>query len=138
MAENLGHRAGCIAMQVVEKPTMEQIRTAVEPRVERNQFFRADGWGAYGILSASGHKVKIEPIAKERLNIDHKWVHIAISLAKRFLLGTYHGVSGKHLQAYLDEFCYRFNRRFFGNRLVHRLLLSLVSANPVPYAALTG
>ncbi|MEI6859781.1 MAG: transposase, partial [Shewanella sp.] len=39
------------------------------------------------------------------------WVHIAIGNLKAFLLGTFHGVSGKYLQEYLDEFCYRFNRR---------------------------
>ena len=39
------------------------------------------------------------------------WVHVAIGNLKAFLLGTYHGVSPKHLQEYLNEFCYRFNRR---------------------------
>jgi hypothetical protein len=39
------------------------------------------------------------------------WVHIAIGNLKAFLLGTFHGVSGKYLQEYLSEFCYRFNRR---------------------------
>jgi hypothetical protein len=40
------------------------------------------------------------------------WVHIAIGNLKTFLLGTLHGVSGKYLKEYLDEFSYRFNRRF--------------------------
>jgi hypothetical protein len=40
-------------------------------------------------------------------------VHIAIANLKRFLLGTYHGVSGEKLQRYLNEFFYRFNRRFW-------------------------
>lgn len=38
------------------------------------------------------------------------WVHIAIDNLKAFLLGTYHGVSSRYLQEYLNEFCYRFNR----------------------------
>ncbi len=40
-----------------------------------------------------------------------KWVHIAISNAKRTLLGTFHKIKGKYLQNYLNEFCYKMNRR---------------------------
>ncbi len=54
-----------------------------------------------------------------------KWVHIAISNAKRTLLGVYHKIKGKYLQAYLDEFCYKLNRRHFGERLFERLTLAV-------------
>ncbi len=138
MAESHGRYAGKIAMRRVERPDMYSILEAVQPRVKPKQSFRADGWGAYGILRADGHKVTVAPIPKERLNIDHRWVHMAISLAKRFILGTYHGVSGKYLQSYLDEFCYRWNRRQSGNTLVFRLLHTLCSTSPVSYSALTG
>ena len=50
-----------------------------------------------------------------------KWVHIAISNAKRTLLGIYHKIKGCYLQLYLDEFCYKLNRRYFGDRLFDRL-----------------
>jgi hypothetical protein len=55
-----------------------------------------------------------------------KWVHIAISNAKRNLLGVYHMIKGKYLQAYLDEFCYKLNRRYFGERLFDRLVIAIV------------
>ncbi len=138
MAESRGLSAGRIAMRRVEKPNMPCILAAVKPYVKRKQRFLADGWGAYGILGLDGHKVTIAPIPKERLHIDHRWVHMAISLAKRFILGTYHGVSGKYLQSYLDEFCYRWNRRYSGNCLVFHLLHALCFSTPVPYSALTG
>lgn len=54
-----------------------------------------------------------------------KWVHIAISNAKRTLLGIYHKIKGRYLQLYLDEFCYKLNRRYFGNRLFDRLTLAV-------------
>jgi hypothetical protein len=41
------------------------------------------------------------------------WVHIAIANLQRFLLGTFHGTARHYLQNYLNEFCYRFNRRFW-------------------------
>jgi hypothetical protein len=54
-----------------------------------------------------------------------KWVHIAISNAKRTLLGIYHKIKGKYLQQYLDEFCYKLNRRYFGEKLFNRLVLAM-------------
>ena len=59
------------------------------------------------------------------------WVHIAIGNLKTFLLGTFHGVSGKYLQEYLDEFCYRFNRRFFEKEIPHRLLNLAIIHSPL-------
>ena len=54
-------------------------------------------------------------------------VHIVIGNLKKFLNGTYHGVSHKYLQEYLDEFCYRFNRRYWEFELPFRLLNASVS-----------
>ncbi len=54
---------------------------------------------------------------KEITKTTLKWVHIAISNAKRNLLGVYRIIKGKYLQAYLNEFCYMLNRRYFGKRL---------------------
>ena len=53
-----------------------------------------------------------------------QWVHITISNAKRTLLGNYHKIKGKYLQLYLDEFIYKLNRRYFGERLFDRLVIA--------------
>lgn len=57
-----------------------------------------------------------------------KWVHITISNAKRSLLGTFHKIKAKYLQSYLDEFCYKLNRRYFGNRVFDRLTLAVAKS----------
>ena len=57
-----------------------------------------------------------------------KWVHIAISNAKRNLLGNYHKIKGKYLQLYLNEFVYKLNRRYFGERLFDRLVIANITA----------
>ena len=44
---------------------------------------------------------------------------------KRTLLGVYHKIKGKYLQLYLDEFYYKLNRRYFGNKLFERLILAI-------------
>lgn len=57
-----------------------------------------------------------------------QWVHIAISNAKRNLLGIYHKISGEYLQNYLDEFVYKLNRRYF-----YSVFERLVVASVYPY-----
>ena len=64
-----------------------------------------------------------ETTTKETL----KWVHIAISNAKRNFLGVYHKIKRKYLQLYLDEFCYKLNRRYFGERLFDRLVIAVAN-----------
>ena len=65
------------------------------------------------------------------------WVHIIISNFKRWVLDVFHGVSAKHLQSYLDEFCYRFNRRKQRTDLFRRILNHCARyTEPVTYAQL--
>ncbi len=67
------------------------------------------------------------------------WVHTVISNFKRWVLDVFHGVSPKHLQSYLDEFCYRLNRRNQRTDLFRRILNRCVRyTDPVTYAWLTA
>ncbi len=65
-----------------------------------------------------------EKSSKETTEDTLKWVHIFISNAKRNLLGNYHRIKGKYLQAYLDEFVYKLNRRYFGERIFDRIVIA--------------
>lgn len=56
-----------------------------------------------------------------------RWVHITISNAKRNLLGNYHKIKGKYLQLYLNEFVYKLNRRYFGERIFERLVIANIN-----------
>ncbi len=58
-----------------------------------------------------------------------KWVHIAISNAKRNFVGTYHKIKAKYLQLYLNEFIYKLNRRYFGENIFDRLVIASITAN---------
>lgn len=62
---------------------------------------------------------------KETTKTTLKWVHIAIGNAKKTFQGIYHKINGKYLQNYLDEFCYKLNRRYFGERLFDRLVIAV-------------
>ena len=69
----------------------------------------------------------IEKSSKETTEETLKWVHIAISNAKRNLLGNYHKIKRKYLQLYLNEFIYKLNRRYFGDRLFERLIIANIT-----------
>ncbi len=64
-----------------------------------------------------------EQTTKETL----RWVHITISNAKRNLLGNYHKIKRKYLQLYLNEFIYKLNRRYFGEKLFDRLVIANIT-----------
>ena len=86
-----------------------------------------DGWGGYNRLLKAGylHKATQLSIAGESTSTSMPGVHRVASLLKRWILGTHHGsVDPVHLQSYLEEFTFRFNRRNSDSRgLVFRRLI---------------
>jgi hypothetical protein len=65
-------------------------------------------------IQRDDHKIRLVKAIGAFANTDaggHIWIGISDSRLQTWLRGTHHGVSGKHLQAYLDEFVFRFNRR---------------------------
>jgi hypothetical protein len=73
----------------------------------------------------ASHIPKVIP--KEDIGKVLPWVHIAISNAKRLLLDVYHDICPKYIQNYLSEFCWKFNRRYFGDKLFDRLIISSIN-----------
>ncbi len=136
MVESKGEHAGFIAMQTVPSMEKPQVETVVKENIAPEQKIRTDGYKSYSGLADMGHRHDGTPVPAENAPEDLPWVHTAISNAKRFLLGTYHGVSHKHLQRYLDEFCYRFNRRAWEKQITMRLLTACIFATPITFAEL--
>ena len=136
MVEDRGEHAGFIGIKALSAVSKVQLTAAAKAKIARGQHVHTDGWTGYNGLSGLGHDHLAEKVLPHQAPEKLPWVHIAISNAKRFLLGTYHGVSRKYLQAYLDEFSYRFNRRAWEPTLTSRLLTACVSANPVTLAGL--
>ena len=68
-----------------------------------------------------------EKSSKDTTKETLKWVHIFISNAKRNLLGNYHKIKGKYLQLYLNEFVYKLNRRYFGEQLFDRVVVTAIT-----------
>jgi transposase-like protein len=119
--ENREGKPGFIAMEVVESVNKGSVLDFAKRRIKFDQTVRTDGLAANnGIQPHVTHIAKITP--PEMANEWLPWVHIAIANLKRFLLGTFHGTSNRYLQEYLNEFCYRFNRRFWEAEIPNRLL----------------
>ena len=141
MIETIGKHAGSLVMKVLDHSRnmeCDELSQIARQRIKDGRHhFKCDKLQAHFTLRAFGtvDAVKSTPeSAKKHL----PWVHVAISNCKRFLLGTYHGVSRKHLQMYLDEFCFRFNRRLREDSLIHSLLCACVFTAPCMYAELTS
>lgn len=119
--ENRDARAGFIAMQQVAAVTRETVAKFVQRHLPPSQLVRSDALASLGeIGKTQHHAARVTP--PEKAGEWLPWVHVAIGNLKAFLLGTYHGVSSKYLQEYLNEFCYRFNRREWEPELPLRLL----------------
>jgi transposase-like protein len=66
------------------------------------------------------------------------WSHVLFSNLKSWLRGTFHGVSKKHMQRYLDEFSYRFNQRWEERTLFGSILGRALVSSPFPYTRLVA
>ena len=99
-------------MEAVNFVNMTNIHDFAARRIKGGQTVRSDALPANnGLAVHVDHIAQITPPEMENRWLP--WVHIAIVNLKRFLLGAYHGTSTRYLQDYLNEFCYRFNRRFW-------------------------
>lgn len=101
-----------------------------------------DGWGAYNGLSEHGftRRVTVQSSSGDPAHVSMPGVHRIASLLKRWILGTHQGsVVPEHLQSYLEEFTFRFNRRTSGSRglVFRRLLERAVATGPITERDLT-
>lgn len=133
-----GRYAGRIRLAVSPDRTAASLCGFVEAAVAPGMMVVTDGWNAYASLAKRGyeHLAAAEndnpQVAEDYLPM----VHMVFSNLKTWLKGTHHGVSGKHLQAYLNEFAFRFNRRHYPFNSF-RSLLGLAGINEAPtYATL--
>jgi transposase-like protein len=125
---------GRIRMQRVTDASGESLEPAVWEMVEPGSVVRTDGWRGYTGLTELGYQhevVRKNPDLGENLL---PLVNRVASLLKRWLLGTHQGaVQHSHLEYYLDEFTFRFNRRTSRSRglLFYRLISQAIDLGPV-------
>lgn len=138
-----GKRIGRIRLRRVSSPNVQQLLGFVCDSVEPGTLVRTDGWAHYGGLPLRGYLHEVRMVGKRPAAASSQLprVHLVFSLLKRWLLSTHQGaVALPHLDYYLDEFTFRFNRRRSASRgkLFYRLLEQAVLVDPHPYSSLRG
>ena len=133
---------GRARMKVVPDATKESLQGFIKENVEPGSTIITDGWPSYVSLPQEGYLHIIdEPFDSTDKNSVLPHVHMIASLLKRWLLGTHQGaVQEVHLQAYLDEYVFRFNRRKAADRglLFYRLLENAMQVKPTTQDELLG
>jgi hypothetical protein len=132
-----------------EDPAMKAPAT-LDPRAVLNSFVEnsirteettvfTDAWGSYKALTQLGidHRPRKGGHGHQALDI-LPWAHTAFGNLKTWLRGTFHGVRPKHLQRYLDEFSYRFDRRWNERELFGFVLRRVAGGQPLPYRLLVA
>lgn len=128
-------RAGRVRMSVIPDASAETLLPWVQNNVAPGSTVCTDGWSGYSGLTRLGfvHKRVLQSHKGQKTGVYLPLVHLLISNLKRTLLGTYKGAWRKqHLPAYLNEFVFRFNRRFWRGPAFLRVLGLAVTATRWP------
>lgn len=122
-------------MQVVPNLKGKTIGEFAKNTIAQGSVVESDAYHSYRkpLSEKYLHEYQVFDADSEMLH----WLHTIVSNAKSFIRGTFHGLDKKHLQSYLDEFCYRFNRRRIESQLFSRLACAVMAAQPLRFADLT-
>ena len=140
-AEKNGRGIGRIRLKSINDLSAESLLDFIRETVVPGATIHTDGWKGYAGLPAAGYKHRVTVISggDEQAHEVMPRVHNVAALLKRWLLGTLQGgVQQQHLDYYLDEFTFRFNRRRSNARglLFYRLAQQAVAVGPAPYSSI--
>lgn len=110
-----------------------ELRKIFDTHISKEAQVRTDEWSGYTPLES---EYTMERIKSDK-GKNFPEMHTLIMNLKSWLRGIYHKCSEKHMQAYLNEFFYRFNRRGFGKRCFHNLIVRMVESKPLFIKAFT-
>lgn len=136
-----GMRIGRIRMRRIPSASPRFLEDFVTSAVEPGSVVHTDGWHGYNKLPKKGYVHEVSNLAKSKKTATEllERVHRVIMLLKTWMRGTHQGaVSHEHLDYYLDEFTFRFNRRTSRSRgkLFYRLVQQAMQLAPIPYEAM--
>lgn len=133
-----GHGIGRIRMRRVQDASAASLQSFIREAIVPGSVVHTDGWEGYLGVDGKGYRHEVT-VRKEAASELLPRVHRVVALLKRWLMGTHQGaVSPEHLDYYLDEFTFRFNRRTSRSRgkLFYRLVQQAAAVEPVPYKAM--
>jgi transposase-like protein len=116
----------------------ETVKKFMDATVAKGSEIHTDGLNIYNQLSENGYTHERKEFNPKSQPEHLHWTHIIISNAKALIQGTFHGLDSMHLQRYLNEFCYRFNRRWFKSGVFNRLIKACAQSTKITYNELIG
>ena len=130
--------AGRVRLRIVSGRGATGLIAFVKDCVAPAAIVRTDGWSGYDELRTLGyrHQAVVLDGDPQRTESHLPMIHRAFSNLKTWLMGTHHGVSKQHLQAYLNEYSFRFNRRFYPMTAFNSILGLAVHSVPPTYSGL--
>jgi len=137
--ECIGKQIGRVRFKIIPDASKESLLPFIKANVEYGSTVITDGWSSYASLSQNeeyAHIVKIISGSGKQAHELLPHVHMVDSLVKRWINGTHQGkISPKHLEYYLEEFAFRFNRKLSTHRgkLFYRLMQQAVTNLPMTY-----
>ncbi len=140
-AQQAAKGIGRIRLTRVVDASARSLEPAITAAIEVGSQVRTDDWRGYSGLDRLGYRRQIVRSSAEVGENLLPLTNRVASLLKRWLLGTHQGaVSAEHLDYYLDEHTFRFNRRRSGSRglLFLRLMQQAVDLSPVPAKDILG
>jgi len=108
--------------------TSETINQTIEPIVNKETVAMTDKYKGYSKLKNLMEHEAINTSGMKEVHKIFPWVHSAIGNAKKVLLGLHHSIGKDYLQSYLNEYCYKYNRRYIPN-LFDRVVIACINAN---------
>jgi len=134
--EKNDNKIGRIRLSVIKDASSESLLKFIQNSIEINSIINTDGWRGYNGIENYGYK---HIITERKEGNEDKMLpkaHLVVSLLKRWIMGTLQGsLSSQHMDYYLDEYTFRFNRRTSASRgkLFYRLLEQAVQIKPSTY-----
>lgn len=130
-AKYLDTRSGRLRLAAIADNSAASIEAFVRANVKRGATLITDGHASYPGLTGYRHDPRV--VGKMAGHIVLPWIHRAFALMKRWSLGTYHGLRRKHVDSYLNEFVFRYNRRFHRHVSFETLLGLAAHYEPMNY-----
>ena len=130
-AKYLDTRSGRVRLAMIADNSAASIEAFVRANVKRGTTLITDGHASYPGLTDYRHDPRV--VGKMAGHVVLPWVHRVFALLKRWSLGTYHGLPRRHLNTYLNEFVFRYNRRFHRHVSFEALLGLAAQHEPASY-----
>lgn len=135
-AKYLDTRSGRIRLAMIANNSAASIEAFVRANVKPGATLLTDGHASYHGLTDYRHDPRV--VGKMAAHVVLPWIHRVFALMKRWGLGTYHGLRRKHIDTYLNEFVFRYNRRFYRHSSFETMLGLAAHHEPASYWNVIG